>query len=355
MIPILYEDFETDYITNGIGRLADVREATVTENMTTGDFNLELTYPVGGVFYRELRYNRTIKCPAMDGEKPQLFDIHEITDNMDGTVEVFARHVKHRLYGVPIKNFSATGIDAAVAALKTQALIESGFTYTTVGMNSGAAYKLEKPSDVGHVLRGMEGSILDVYGGEYEYDNFRVRLRDRRGADNGVTVRYGKNLKRLSVETTGVAYTGVYAFWAKEVNNVLQVVRMTEPLYVRANEPKQFLQVLDLSDKFENAPTVAQLTTEARKYLGDGKPVVSYEVEYEPLYKMQEYDALKDLERVTMGDTIRIVDPDMGVDVKARVYETEYDPVTERIKDVKVGYYRPTIIDTIVRIDGGKL
>lgn len=353
MIPILYEYNETKYATNGIGRLADIIKATVTENRTTGDYELELTYPMNGIWADKIAYNTAIMCPARDGEDPQIFDVHEVLDNSDGTIDVLARHVKHRLYGVPIKNFTATGIDSTIAALTTEALISSGFTYITVGMYSEAAYKLEKPSDVGHVLRGMEGSILDVYGGEYEYDNFRVRLRDHRGADNGVTVRYGKNLKRLSVETTGVAYTGVYAYWTKEVDNTLQLVRMTEPVYAVDDPWKPFIQTLDLSNEFENAPTVAQLTAKARTYLGNGEPEVSYEVEYEPLYQMKEFGLLKDLERVTMGDTIRIIDPSMNVDVKARVYETEYDPVTERMKNVKVGNFRPTIIDTIVRMDRG--
>lgn len=352
MIPILYEYNETKYATNGIGRLADIIKATVTENRTTGDYELELTYPMNGIWADKIAYNTAIMCPARDGEDPQIFDVHEILDNSDGTIEVLARHVKHRLYGIPVKNYSAAGSLAAIQAIETNALIPTGFVLES-RLSNTATYTLKIPSDAGHVLRGMEGSLLDFYGGEYQYDNFHVILMPRRGADNGVTVRYGKNLKRLSVETTGVAYTGVYAYWTKEVNNTLQLVRMTEPVYAVDDPWKPFIQTLDLSSEFENAPTVAQLTAKARTYLGNGEPEVSYEVEYEPLYQMKEFGLLKDLERVTMGDTIRIIDPSMNVDVKARVYETEYDPVTERMKNVKVGNFRPTIIDTIVRMDRG--
>lgn len=44
------------------------------------------------------------------------------------------------------------------------------------------------------VLGGTEGSVLDVWGGEYEWDMFDVILHSKRGKDNGVVIEYGKNL-----------------------------------------------------------------------------------------------------------------------------------------------------------------
>ena len=338
MIPILYSEDETAYISNGIGRLADCISPRVTENMVTGDYEIEFSYPVNGIFSDEIKYNRTIKCFANDSDAPQLFDIHDISDNEDGTWNIFARHIKHRLFGVPVANFSAAGISAALSGVVSHALIPIGFELYT-DKTSNTSYSLKVPNDVGHVLRGIEGSILDVYGGEYHYDNFRVGLLDRRGADLGAEARYGNNLRRLSTETEGVAFTGVYAYWAKEVNGTTQLVKMAAPVVVQYYTGKPFIAVLDLSDKFENAPTVAQLTALAERYLGSGEPDVSYEVDIEP----------NTMEKVSIGDTIRIIDPPMNIDIKSRVYETTYDPLLERMTAVKVGAFRPTFYDMLIK------
>lgn len=334
MIPILYSEDETAYISNGIGRLADIIDPKVTENMTTGDYTLEFSYPTDGIYAEEIRYNRTIKC--FNNGDPQLFDIHDISDNDDGTMNVFARHIKHRLFGIPVSNYTAQGVAAALAGITTNALITPGFEFYT-DKTSNTAFTFAYPTDAGHLLRGIDGSILDVYGGEYYYDNFRVSLLERRGADSGVEVRYGKNLKKLSTGTEGVAYTGVYAYWAKDVNGTVQMVKMASPLIVPYYTGKPFIEILDLSDKFDNAPTVAQLTTLAGTYLGTGEPDISYEAEIERGGIM---------ESLNMGDTVRIIDPPL--DLKARVYETTYDPMAERMTSVKIGAYRPTIYDMIL-------
>lgn len=47
-------------------------------------------------------------------------------------------------------------------------------------------------------LGGTEGSVLDVWGGEYEWDMFDVILHSKRGKDNGVVIEYGKTSPHLS-------------------------------------------------------------------------------------------------------------------------------------------------------------
>ena len=348
MIPILYAEDETEYSKNGIGRLSDATSCKVVENRLTGEYELTLTYRQDSELYKEIKYNTTIKAIPRDGETAQLFDVYDIIDNLNGTVNVYARHVYFRLYGKPIKPYTATDLTGALSGINTNTVPSggTGFNFKT-DKTSSADYSIVVPRDAGHLLRGMEGSILDVYGGEFEYNNFTVSLLDHRGSDNGVSIRYGKNIKDLQAETEGVAYTGAYPYWYKEEIGLVQGGSVVS---ANGTFPKPYIEVMDLSDEFETKPTAAQLLTKAGQLLGSGKPNVSYDIDYESLYRMQEFDALADLERASMGDTVTVIVPQMDVREKARVYKTEFDVLAEKMIRISVGVLRQDLAGTLAQI-----
>ena len=87
MIPILYEQNETNFTTNGICRLADAISCEVTEEQNKS-YTLEMRYPVSGKHFKELSH------------EGQAFDIYRVTvPHGSGAdyVTVFARHISYRL------------------------------------------------------------------------------------------------------------------------------------------------------------------------------------------------------------------------------------------------------------------
>lgn len=350
MIPILYAPNETNFKTNGIGALSDCASCFVDENMDTGEYELELTYEKGGQFFDEIKYGSTIKAIPRDNEPAQLFDVYDIVDNMNGTVEVYARHVRFRLHGMPCRPFSANSLEGALAALNTNAFGgNTGFTFET-NKASATVYKLTEPLSVGEVLRGVRGSILDVYGGKFAYNNFTVSLLSQRGQDTGVTIKYGKNLTDLTVETAGVAVTGILPYWYSEDKGLVyanSVVTVDDEQYL----PYKYHAVVDYSDAFDSKPSKAQLVAIAKLDLATGYPNISYDIKFEPLYKNQEFELLKQFEKIGMGDIVRVVHPDMGINIKARAYRIKYDVLAEKYDTISIGDYKESFASTIARID----
>ena len=207
MIPILYEANETAFTTEGIGPLSDVLSCYVEEERN-GSYELEMTYPVTGELFSELKTRRVILAKADDSGQWQPFDIYYISPNMDGVVTINAEHVSYRLSGIPVEPFEATGIASALSGLKSHSLISNPFTVWTDISNAESRFKVEQPQSFRSCLGGTDGSILDTYSGsrgcELEFDRFQVKVHAHRGQNNGVTIEYGKNK---------TSQNAIQAFW----------------------------------------------------------------------------------------------------------------------------------------------
>ena len=102
MIPVLYDAGERDFTSNGLGRLYDAISCTVTEERN-GSFELEMTYPVSGIHYKDILKERIIFAVPADGKKEQPFRIYKISKPMKGITTISARHVSYQLSFVPVK------------------------------------------------------------------------------------------------------------------------------------------------------------------------------------------------------------------------------------------------------------
>ena len=198
MIPILYESNTTSFNTNGIGRLSDAITCIVTEERN-GQYELQMTYPLDGALYNDLQVSRIIWAVPSDGEEEQAFRIYKVSRPISGIVTVYAEHISYQLSCVPVSRYSATSAAAAMSGLASHAAVDCPFTFWTDLTTSGD-FSVDAPAGIRSMLGGTEGSILDVFGGEYKWDNYVVRLYAHRGADNGVTLRYGKNITDLKQE-----------------------------------------------------------------------------------------------------------------------------------------------------------
>ena len=347
MIPILFPAASTEWTTQGLGALSDAVSCTVTEERN-GIFELEMQYPMSGVHFDEMQNRCIILAIPSPYRAAQPFRIYRITKPLNGICTVYAQHISYDLSGVPLNPFTAANAPAAMAGLQSNAEGASPFTFWTDKATT-ANFAVTVPSSIRSVLGGQTGSILDVYGGEYAWDGYTVRLYNQRGQDNGVRIAYGKNLTDLEQdENISSVATGIYPYWADADGNLV----VCDPKIVPAPGSYDFTRVVpvDFSQDFETAPTPAQLQTRAESYVQDnniGVPTVSIAVSFVQLEQTEEYKDLALLEKCDLCDTVTVQFEVLGVDAKAEIVKIITDVLLERYESVEIGSIRANIADTI--------
>lgn len=348
MKPILFPSTATEFDTQGLGVLTDSISCTVTEERN-GAFELTMQYPDTGVHFAEITDRCIIYAIPSPYRAPQPFRIYRITRPMNGIIMVYAQHITYDLSGVPLNPFTAINAPDALSKLSLNAAVDSPFTFWT-DKSTVASFTVSTPSSTRSVLGGSSGSILDVYGGEYEWDGFTVRLYGNRGYDNGVVISYGKNLTDIEQDRniSNVA-TGIYPYWT----NAEGALVTCDPKIVNAPGTYDFTRVVpvDFSGDFETQPTPAQLQARAEKYVEDNKigiPKTSITASFVQLEQFPEYEDLALLEKCDLCDTVTIRYPQLGVEAKAEIVKTETDVLLERYNSVEIGDVRTNIADTIV-------
>lgn len=347
MNPILFESTENNFDTNGIGILADAIFCEVTYERN-GILELEMQYPITGIHYKEIKTRNIILASPNPVENTQPFRIYRITKPLNGIITIYAEHISYDLSGIPVSPFTAGSAAEAMSKLQSSAAIESPFTFWT-DKETVATMSVVAPASTRSLLGGQQGSVLDVYGGEYQFDRYTVRLYNQRGMNRGVSIRYGKNLTSLEQdENISSVYTGVYPYWMDTDNNL---VTLPEKIL---NAPGTYnftrIMALDLSQEFESAPTEEQLRNRANTYMtanNIGVPKVSLDVSFIQLEQTEEYKNIALLERVELCDTVNVEFPELGVSATAKCVKTVYDVLQERYTSVELGEARTNIADTI--------
>lgn len=348
--PILYSSTETDFSNNGLGILGDCISCEVTEE-ANGIFELAMQYPMGGIHYEEIVDRSIIKAKADQFRDPQLFRVYAISKPISGIVTVSAEHISYDLSGIPVSPFTAGSVSLALADLKNNAVTDCPFDFWTDKDTSGT-FNVSVPSSIRSRLGGVAGSVLDVYGGEYEFDNYTVKLHNNRGMNRGVSIRYGKNLTDIKQEQNcAFVATGIYPYWAGDVDGNTVLVELPEKI-VNAPGTYNFVKIktVDFTESFEAQPTVEQLRSKAESYVKShniGVPDVSLTVSFAQLEQTDEYKHLKLLEQVLLFDTVNVEFPALGVSATAKAIKIIYDSLADRVKSITLGSTKANIADTI--------
>lgn len=347
MIPILFPSTATEFKTQGLGALSDAISCIVTEERN-GEYELEMEYPLDGIHFAELTDRCIITAIPSPYRIPQPFRIYQITKPLNGVCTIYAQHISYDLSGVPLNPFTADNALEAMVGLESNAEGDSPFKFRT-DKSTVAKFMVTVPSAARSVLGGQTGSILDVYGGEYEWDGFTVKLQNTRGQDNGVIIRYGKNLTNLEQERNNAnVSTGIYPYWADTDGNLVTC----DPKIVPAPGTYDFSRVVpvDFSQDFDEKPTPEQLKEKAESYVQDnniGVPKVSITASFVQLEQTEEYKNLALLEKCDLCDTVTVQFERLGVDVKAKIVKIVTDVLNDRYQSVEIGDARTNIADTI--------
>lgn len=334
-------------VGNGLGGLPDAIECVVSHEIN-GIYELQMRYPVTGQHFDEIESGRFIMAKPDDLTPAQPFRVYRITKPLNGVVTVYARHICYDMQGIVAEPFTAGSLTEAFQTLPTVLTPANSFSFqTTRSVASGIT--LAEPRPLWKLLGGQAGSFLDVYGGEWDFDGYNVKLMTRLGTDRGVTIRYGKNMTDLEQDATiEAAYSGVYPYWYDEESNTL-VTLPEKFVAVSGAVVSDRVMMLDCSGDFDDAPTEAQLRARANAYItanSVGNAKTSWKISFVSSNGYE--DDLRLLEQVQLGDTLSVYYERLNVNATARAVKTEYDVLAEHYKAVTLGRVKQNLAQIIV-------
>lgn len=353
MIPILYQASTTDFSSFGIGTLADCISCEVTEERN-GVFECKMKYPTSGALYAELKKERIVKAKPNDTSQAQAFRIYRITIPINGVVTVYAQHISYDLASVGVTPFSLSSVSPtqAIETVLANTVIPHNFTFRT-DYSQAKDFKVETPKSVRACLGGTEGSLMNLWGGEFEWDNFKIIHHQGRGKDNGVTIEYGKNLTKLEHDTDiSEIYTDLlpYAVNSSE-DGEDEVVTLPEIILpINSTLTTRKTAIRDFTDSFEDGDVITadMLRDKANAYIENnplGVETPSITISFEPLWKQPEYAAI--LERVSLCDTVTVRHAQLGIKVRTKVIKTVFDTISEKYTSITLGSCKSNLADTV--------
>lgn len=364
---ILYDHDEEAFTSNGLGALPDAASCTVTEERN-GGYEVEMEYPLTGSHFRDIQKRRILYVKPNPYDDPQPFRIYSITKPINGIVIVHAAHLSYDTSGSIVKLFPADAgsASAAMSYLKNFSVPSTSFTFFTNVGKSGTM-SVPKPSSIRSLLGGSDGSILDTFGGEYLFDKWNISLLESRGADRGVTIRYGKNMTDLEQEENDTDfYTGVYPFWYSESEDGGLVTLSANDGIVNAPGNYDFVKIMPLDLSSEDfgkeitdsegytttieKPTEAELLAAAQKYIANNKigiPKVSLDVSFVMLAQAEEYKDFARLETVKLCDTVTVEFEKLGVKTTAKCIKTVYNVLTDKYDSIELGEPKSSLAETV--------
>ena len=352
MIPIVFDKTATSFNNLGLGGVSDALDCIVTEERNKS-FTLSLTAPANSARADDLAVGNIIVADASPLQRMQAFDIVSVDESLD-RIEVTAEHLSYRLGYALVKPFSVNGITAMISKLNTAATWVGdtlpGFSFASSGITSAATCALANYETGRNVLGGVRGSMLDTYGGTWQFDNFTATLYASRGTGSGLRIIYGKNLKAVSAEYDLTdTITGVFGVWTQNDAPVVTTSQIWETANA-SSYPFPRNVIHDFADEFQSQPTQAQLDTAAAAWIsGKGDPSMNLTLDWIPLSQTIEY---KDIPSGVIGidDTVQIYIHPLGIYTSAKCIATQYNALLDRYESVQVGNFRETLADAIRRL-----
>lgn len=347
MMPILYDTNEVYFTSNGLGRLRDCISCTVTEERN-GIYECDFEYPVRGAQYDKIKLGRIIGVTHDDMGDVQPFDIVSISKPIDGVVTFHCVHISYRQSYLVVRGSNINTLESAFTLLES-AKPTNPFVYWTDKVSAGYMASADGiPRTVKQLLGGVEGSILDAYGGEYEWDKFTVKLWEQRGRTRDFTIRYGVNMldyiDEMDMQGT---YSSCVPYWSSDGTIVVggRVISQSNTLTKRDE-----CVPLDLTDKFENAPTASQLENLAQSMINNNNtylPTQNIKVSFIRLQDTEEYSDIEILLQCNLCDTVRVIFPDYGTEGQFKIVKTTWNVLFDRYDSMELGNLSTTLAEAL--------
>ena len=356
--PILYKANETNFEHLGVSVLSDASKCYVSRERN-GIYILEFDYPVNGKDVDKIKEGMYIKADAGYRTKNQRFIVSKITKTQN-EFKLYCQHisqVKTTMNAIR-PDITVTSVSAmgALRAWRDNLLDsrEEFFVQSDISTLNSTTWKVENIENARDALGGKAGSILDVWGGEYEFDNLNITLHKSMGIDNPTIIAYGKNLLDLEQEQSILeTYTSVFPFKKyTDDNNREQLITLPEILldstYLNKFTHRRILKV-DFSND-ENLKTVEQLRSKAKSYIKSnnvGVPKTNLKINYQDLSKVEGVFDNPALEQIDLCDRLKVYYNELGIlNENAKVVKVIWDVILEENHEIEVGDSRSSFTDS---------
>ena len=351
--------------TNGLGRLSDCLTCVVSEDLNSA-YTAKLTYPVSGLNFDKLVVGALLKIKPNLYDDAQIFRIESISKPINEIVTVNLNHISYDLRKSSVLPFSANGGNMTMIEMKSHMQGCDDFSFKTNISDTSTLFENTVPQSARSLIGGATVNFLNTFGGEVEWDNLNVNVVQKRGNDNGVTIRYGVDLTDLTHdETLENTYTHVQPYITvteqqEEGGSVQKTILGDLQTVIDVSNANMRILNLDLSSNFtgraeeEGEPTKEEINSAAQTYIQDnniGVPTISMSVSFIPLWQTEEYKNIAPLKRVSLGDTVHIVYNRIGIQAEARVNAYEWNVLTEMYNSLSLGDVKSTLQGTIAGIE----
>lgn len=351
VIPILYESSETAFVSNGLGRLRDCITAKVAEERN-GIYELDFDYPVNGAHYEDIIPGRIVAVTHDDTGDVQPFDVVSFTRPIGGVVTFHCVHISYRQSGIVASGTSINSLADAFTMLEG-ATPSNPFNYSTdITSTAYMAAADGTPRSVRQFLGGIEGSILDAYGGEYEWDKFQVILHKNRGITRDWSIRYGVNLLNYDEQSDYLgSFTSCVPYWigADSDGAEVKVIGNQVDSGLVGYTGRIECVPLDLTDKFETKPTTAQLESEALAQMQAKQvnlPSQNIAIDFVRLQDLG-YEEYGQLMECRLCDTIGVVFPFYNTTGQYKIVKTVWDVLADRFDSLELGSLSTTLSEAL--------
>lgn len=362
MRPILFNKNEQSFDTYGLGEL-NVTKGTVTRERN-GNYTLYAEIPVNDPMVSILEKEMKLKADAGLRTKNQTFEISRIVKDSSNIVKIYGQHISHKLEYMALRNATAFAGSAysALGIWKGALIGDLRFdVWSDIQTTGKGVFDISKMENARQALGGVEGSILDIYGGEYEFDNMTVRLHKQLGRTAPTVLEYGRNiLSAESDETIESVYTSVLPFATYTPDKPEGDASDSQPDPVTVTLPEDYvdskykdlyahrrIKVVDFSSEFKSdgknkdIPTPDKLRKMATDYMDRnaiGKPKINTKIEYADLARTLDYADRGWIEEVELCDIVPVYYPQIGLtDETLEITTITYDFVNERNESVEFG------------------
>lgn len=331
---------DRDFTSNG-DRVIHALRAKITKQ-DNGEFYLDLETDLS--YANDLTEGRIIVAPTPQGEQPFRVSNVQKTKNKLSTK---ALHVffDSRNYLIADSYVVEKNCNDALDHLNIATEPESPFT-TLSDVNTVSSYRCVRNS-----LYEAFMTVLERWGGHFDLDGWTVAIRNQIGQDNGVTIRYAKNMKDITVDEN----------WDGVVTQIMPVGKdglLLPERYIESQiqyeipytKAVTFSQTDIAEDQFKDEngdldkeayeqALINDLRQQAQAYLNDNSvPQVNYTLK-------------ANVEKLTnIGDTVEVIDERLGLTLQTNVISYVYDCILGKYVELEFGNFKKTVSNLISNI-----
>lgn len=339
--PVLFGSSESDFDTQGIGVLTDCLDVEVTN-----EFNelpeLKLDYLATGDIANELVKDRIILADVGEGYLKQLFRIDSVKKSIDNKIEVTASHILNDLsYNTLKQNINASAVTPVAAFNLLKNNLEQPELklkmISSINGTTSISWDMAKIDNAKKALGGADGSLLQMFKGEYLFDNYTVHYERTIGTKTGKVIEYGKDLVQVNQEENiEETYSAIKPFTKVGSGDDEKIVYLPERIIKTSNAANfEKLRILTKDFSQDKIETIDQLRSRTNRYISDNKvgiPKVTLQFEMEDIK-----DDLGFVDELKMGDEVTVYFANLNIDTTARVIKTVWDGLLHRYKTVSIG------------------